>query len=116
MDPFEELRKVALQQSEEGEFPGWLLADVMVIADSPERYADKVHLVEILITQIGNFDLYAGTGCFDNSVGVETIRATIRQLISSTEAWINRSPDYRQSSASTKNCHSRSDSDRESRF
>ena len=80
MDPFEELRRIALQQSTEGEFPTWLMADVMVIADGPEQYADKVHLVEILITQIGNFDLYAGTGCFDNSVGTDTIQATIRQL------------------------------------
>ncbi len=89
-DTFEELRTVATRQNEEGEFPTWLMADIMDIADGPERYADKVHLVEALITQISNFDPYAGAGCFDTSVGAgcfdtsvgaETIGATIRQIL-----------------------------------
>jgi hypothetical protein len=65
---------------EEDEFPTWLLTDILAIADKPERYIDKVHLVELLITQIGNFDAYAGAGCFDTSVSAETIGATIRQI------------------------------------
>ena len=81
MDLFAELRSITLQQNEEGEFPTWLLADVMVIADGPESYADKAHLVEVLIAQIRNFDPYAGTGCFDTSVGADTIRTIIRQLV-----------------------------------
>jgi hypothetical protein len=81
MDPFVELRAVANQQSEEGEFPSWLLADVLDIANDPERCADRSHLVELLLTQIENLDSYAGAGCFDASVSAETIQATIRQIM-----------------------------------
>lgn len=80
MDLFAELRNVATRQSAEGDFPLWLLAEVIAIADAPKRYAGKLHQVELLVAQISNFDLYAGTGCFDSSVGIETIQSTIRQL------------------------------------
>ena len=80
MDLFENLRAVALQQSRDGEFPIWLLADILEIADNPGRYADKVHLVEILIAQVGEYDPYAGAGCFDTSVGSGTIQSTIHQI------------------------------------
>jgi hypothetical protein len=81
MDLFEKLRAVALQQSMGGEFPDWLLEDILKIADTPDSHADKGHLIETLIMQIGDFDPYAGTGCFDNSVGPDAIRTTIRQIV-----------------------------------
>lgn len=81
MELFEELRAVALRQNLGNEFPSWLLSDVMTIADEPELYGDKTHLIELLIDQISNFDPYAGTGCFDTSVGAETIQKTIRQVL-----------------------------------
>jgi hypothetical protein len=80
MDLFENLRAVALQQSRDGEFPVWILADILQIASNPARYADQVHLVEILITQIGDYDPYAGAGCFGTSIGSGTIQATIHQI------------------------------------
>ena len=80
-DLFERLRAEALQQSMGGEFPDLLLADILKIADNPDRYVDKVHVVETLITQIGDFDPYAGTGCFGPSVGPDAIRMTIRQIV-----------------------------------
>lgn len=85
MELFERLRTVALQQNLSGEFPDWLLAEVLVIADSPERYADSIHLVETLVSQVGDFDSYAGTGCFDTSVGPGTIQTTIRRLSELTQ-------------------------------
>ena len=83
MDPFEELRNVAVRQNLVGEFPSWLLADVLGIADDPGRYRDTVPLIETLIAQIKDYDPYAGTGCFDTSVGIGAIQATIRQIVSS---------------------------------
>ncbi|MBT0666449.1 hypothetical protein KI809_19245 [Geobacter pelophilus] len=81
MELFEKLRAVALQQNLDNEFPSWLLAEVMTIADEPDLYEEKVHLIELLIDQIDNFDPYAGTGCFDTSVGAETIQSTIRRVL-----------------------------------
>lgn len=80
MDLFEKLRAVALQQSMGGEFPDALLEEILKIADAPASHADKVELIETLIMQIGDFDPYAGTGCFGNSVGPDAIRSTIRQV------------------------------------
>jgi hypothetical protein len=80
MDLFENLRAVALQQSRDGEFPVWILADILQIADNPDRYADQVGLIEILITQIGDYDPYAGAGCFGTAIGAGTIQATIHQI------------------------------------
>ena len=80
MDLFEKLRAVALKQSKDGEFPVWLLADILEIADAPDSFADKVHLVEILIAQIGDYDPYAGAGCFGTSVGAGAIQATLHQI------------------------------------
>lgn len=80
MDPFEELKDVAEKQSKEGEFPSWLLADVVDIADNRERYGGGIHLVELLVAQIANYDTYAGAGCFDSSVSAATIEATIKEI------------------------------------
>lgn len=80
MDPFEELRNVAVQQNLVGDFPAWLLADVLAIADNPETYKDAISLVEDLTAQIRDYDPFAGTGCFDASVGIEQVQATIRRL------------------------------------
>lgn len=81
MDLFEQLRVSVVQQSEAADFPSWLLADVLAIAGDPESYADRSHLVESLLVQVRNFDSYAGTGCFDTSVGAETIARTIRMIL-----------------------------------
>lgn len=80
MDPFEELRTVAIRQNLVGDFPAWLLANVLAIADDPERYKDAISLVEDLTAQIEDYDPFAGTGCFNGSVGIEQIQATMRHL------------------------------------
>lgn len=77
---FEKLRIIAVQQNQLGEFPFWLMDEVINIADNQQQYQDKKQLIETLLYQINNFDLYAGTGCFDNSFGVEAIQSTLRKL------------------------------------
>ena len=80
MEQFEQLRAAAILHNREGEFPSWLLSDVIEIADHPELYADKAHLIELLQAQIEEFDSYAGAGCFNASIGPGTIRATVGQI------------------------------------
>ena len=81
MDAFTELKTIVTRLNEEGEFPTWLMTDILAIAGDPVRYADKVHLIEQLITQVDNFDAYAGAGCFDTSVSAETIKITVQQIM-----------------------------------
>jgi len=81
MNTFAKLRAIATRLNEESEFPSWLMTDILAIADKSECYSDKIHLVEQLISQIGNFDVYAGVGCFDTSVSAETIGITIRKIL-----------------------------------
>lgn len=81
MDLFSKLRVVALQQGMEGEFPAWLLADILEIAGAPDQYQDKRHLIETLITQVENYNPYAGAGCFDLSFGAETIQRSLHQIM-----------------------------------
>ena len=78
----EELRQAALLQHEEGDLPEWLLADILEVADSPDRYADRGQLVQLLVNQVRGYDPYAGAGCFSESFGLEDIRRTLRQLLS----------------------------------
>ena len=81
MDLFKELRDILLQRKDDGEFPTWLMVDAMVIASDPKRYDDKVDLIKTLIAQIKNFDPYAGAGCYNTSVGADTIGVTIRKIM-----------------------------------
>ena len=80
MDRLGELKSVALRQNLEGELPSWLLAEVLTIADDPERYGEADPLIEILIGQIRDYDPYAGAGCFSDSVGISMIEATLCQI------------------------------------
>jgi len=81
MDPFMRLVAAARRQSEEADLPYWLLADILRMAAAPERYCGKVDLIELLLSQVEDFDSYAGAGCFDSSVSAGTIQATLREIM-----------------------------------
>jgi len=80
LEQFKRLKEVALRQNREADFPDWLLTEVVKIADAPERYAGQIALVETLIAQIADYASYAGAGCFDDSVGAETIQRTLKAI------------------------------------
>lgn len=72
---------MAKRQSEEGDFPLWLLTDVLAIAGDARRFAGETDLVKLLVRQVAQFDTYAGAGCFDDSVSADTIATTIREIM-----------------------------------
>lgn len=78
---FDRLATAARVQSEEGDFPCWLLADILEIASAPERYAQKTGLIELLLEQVRDFDAHAGAGCFDTSVSAGTIEGTLKKIM-----------------------------------
>lgn len=81
MDLFNRLAAAATRQSDEADLPSFLLADILQIAGSPERYAGKSLLVELLISQVEEFDSYAGAGCFGGTVSAGTIKATVNEIL-----------------------------------
>ncbi len=80
MDLFGELKAAAVSKNEEGDFPDWLLARVLEVANAPELHGDRHELVELLLAQVRDYDAYAGAGCFDASVTAETIDRTLRLI------------------------------------
>ncbi|GAW68770.1 hypothetical protein GPEL0_01f5255 [Geoanaerobacter pelophilus] len=80
MDLFAELKDAAVSKNAEGDFPDWLLAGVLEVANAPELHADQHELVELLLAQVRDYDTYAGAGCFDASVTADTIDRTLRLI------------------------------------
>lgn len=80
MNLFEELKAAAASRNEEGDFPDWLLAGVLEVANSPDLHSDHLGLVELLLAQVRDYDAYAGAGCFDASVTAGTIERTLRLI------------------------------------
>lgn len=80
MTVFEELEQATLAQSEQGELPHWLADPALAVARSPERYAGKEYLVEILVAQVREYDPYAETGCCKWAYDHEDIKRTLRWL------------------------------------
>lgn len=67
-------------EHEQGELPASLLAEILAIAENPAPYAKNKEGISLLITQIQNYDPYAGAGCFSFSFSLEDIRRTLRQF------------------------------------
>ncbi len=63
MDLFKELETEARLQYDEGELPLWLYEPIMDVARAPERYGDREYLVEMLLDQLREYDVYAEAGC-----------------------------------------------------
>ena len=78
MDPFEELRIVALSRNRDGEFPDWLMQEIVSVADAPDHYGGNPPLVEMLVAQIREYD--AATEYFERAVSMEVIVEMIRRM------------------------------------
>lgn len=77
---FDDLREATIEQYDHKDLPKWLADPVMEVADNPERYAGKEYLVEILLAQVREYDIYAETGCCKWAYDHEDIKRTLRWL------------------------------------
>ncbi|WP_429886537.1 GSU3529 family protein [Geoalkalibacter halelectricus] len=81
MNPiFVELEQATTDQFENGELPKWLADPVMNVARNPALYEGKEYLVEILLDQIREYDVYAEAGCCKWAYDHEDIARTLRWL------------------------------------
>lgn len=80
MDIFTELAAVTTEQYEHGDLPRWLADPVLEVARNPGEYAGKEYLVEILMAQVREYDVYAEAGCCKWAYDHEDIKRTLRWL------------------------------------
>jgi hypothetical protein len=77
---FMELEQATIDQYENGELPKWLADPVLDVARNPARYAAKEYLVEILLDQVREYDVYAEAGCCKWAYDHEDIARSLRWL------------------------------------
>ena len=80
MDVFLELAEETRRQYEEGDLPKWLADPLLAVSAAPERYAGKEYLVELLVAQVREYDVYAEAGCCKWAFDHEDIKRTLRWL------------------------------------
>lgn len=80
MDMFKELEEATNRQFLYGDLPKWLADPVLAVARSPELYQGKEYLVEILLAQVREYDVYAEAGCCKWAYDHEDIARTLRWL------------------------------------
>jgi len=80
-EQLEELRSVVRDLRQGEEFPTWLLSELDAILELPERHRGNLQLIERLVSQLREFDPYAGVGCFGSGTSAGTIQATLREIL-----------------------------------
>lgn len=77
---FRELEEATIDQYDNKDLPKWLADPVFEVARNPEKYQGKEYLVEILVAQVREYDIYAETGCCKWAYDHEDIKRTLRWL------------------------------------
>jgi len=77
---FTELELATREQYDHGDLPKWLADPVFHVARNPSQYAEKEYLVEILLDQVREYDVYAEAGCCKWAYDHEDIARTLRWL------------------------------------
>lgn len=79
-DIFRELEEVTVEQYDHADLPKWLADPVLMVARNPEAYQGKEYLIEILVAQVREYDVYAEAGCCKWAYDHEDIKRTLRWL------------------------------------
>jgi hypothetical protein len=80
MNVFTRLEQAVTAQYEQGDLPQWLADPALEVAHAPAKYQDSEYLVELLIEQVEDFDVYAEAGCCKWAYDHEDIARTLKWL------------------------------------
>jgi hypothetical protein len=80
MDLFAELEEATRLQYEDGDLPLWLAEPIFAVARNPERYRHKEYLVDMLLMQVSEYDVYAEAGCCKWASDGEDLKRTLKRL------------------------------------
>jgi hypothetical protein len=79
MTLIEQLFSVAKEQNQDAELPDTILARILNLPATTDL-SGKEELIQKLIEQLKIFDLYSGSGCFDESCGIQNINNTLERF------------------------------------
>jgi hypothetical protein len=80
MNVFTQLEQAVNEQFNHGDLPQWLAEPVLEVAHSPHLYQDNEYLVELLLDQVEEYDVYAEAGCCKWAYDHEDIARTLKWL------------------------------------
>lgn len=80
MDIFTELEKVTRHEHEHGDLPDWLAEPIYAVINNRQQYQGKDYLIEMLIDQLNEYDVYAEAGCCRWASDHEDIKRTLGKL------------------------------------
>ncbi|MCK4536182.1 MAG: hypothetical protein KAT93_04165 [Desulfuromonadales bacterium] len=80
MNLFEKLEQAITEEYEEGELPEFLLESLYAVARNQQNYAGKEETVELLLSQIKDFELFADAGCFKGGFDTDDLKKTLALL------------------------------------
>jgi hypothetical protein len=84
MDLFAELEEATRLQYDEGELPLWLAEPILAVARQPERYRDQEYLIDMLLMQVKEYDVYAEAGCCKWASDDVDLKRTLKKLEEAT--------------------------------
>ncbi len=79
MTLIDQLFAVAKEQNQDAELPDTILSRILNLTAETDL-SDKEELIKKLIEQLRIFDLYSGSGCFDESCGIQDINNTLDRI------------------------------------
>lgn len=80
MDVFKRLEETVNKQFDHGDLPKWLADPALEVARSPQLYQDNEYLVELLLQQVEEYDVYAEAGCCKWAYDHEDVARTLKWL------------------------------------
>ncbi len=74
------MNKILIAARSHEELPDTVADQIVRLALLPERLAGKGDLLHSLLDQLGDYDPYAGVGCFGSGTTLEQIRQTLAEI------------------------------------
>jgi hypothetical protein len=80
MNIFERLAQVTTKQNREGELPDFIVPLLLKIADNPQDFVGREHLVAKLVERVELYETYSEMCCEKMGFGLEDIHRTLDEL------------------------------------
>ena len=80
MDVFVRLADVTIRQNKEGDLPDHIVPLLLKVAENPQDFAGKEAMVERLIEEVDEYEIYSNVSCGKVGFSLEDIQRTLDQI------------------------------------